>query len=184
MTFRVERVCEWLLLVKSVSKLYLQVDLICQNRHLVSYQQVPGSIPGSIDFFFLFSPIFLSFLTRSPLCSTRISKVGKCAVFQLWTPTYFWVIFKHRESPKLCSFFILSYHISKEVNLGGLLSQRGKNPCFLKITTLQFICYKKKGVRRIFTSCRRFHSRWALSAPFSFIFKCPVRAFYVISRGV
>ena len=25
-----ERVCEWALLVKSVSKLYLQVDLICQ----------------------------------------------------------------------------------------------------------------------------------------------------------
>ena len=40
------------LLVKSVSKLYLQVDLICQNRHLLSYRQVPGSIPGrgSIDF--------------------------------------------------------------------------------------------------------------------------------------
>ena len=34
-------------------------------------------------------PIFLSFLTRFPFCSTRISKVGKCAAFQLWTPTYF-----------------------------------------------------------------------------------------------
>ena len=48
------RVCEWgALLVKSVSKLYLQVDLICQNRHLVSYRRVPGSIPGrgSIDYF-------------------------------------------------------------------------------------------------------------------------------------
>ena len=40
-------------MVKSVSKLYLQVGLICQNRHLVSYRQVPGSIPGrgSIDYF-------------------------------------------------------------------------------------------------------------------------------------
>ena len=40
-------------LVKSVSKLYLQVDLICQNRYFVSYQRVPGSIPGrgSIDHF-------------------------------------------------------------------------------------------------------------------------------------
>ena len=49
------------LLVKSVSKLYLQVDLICQNRHLVSYRQVLGSIPGrdSIDFFF--SPFFSFF---------------------------------------------------------------------------------------------------------------------------
>ena len=26
---------------------------------------------------------------RFPFCSTRISKVGKCAAFQLWTPTYF-----------------------------------------------------------------------------------------------
>ena len=51
------RVCEWALLVKSVSKLYIQVDLICQNRHLVSYRQVPGSIPrrGSIMFFAHFS---------------------------------------------------------------------------------------------------------------------------------
>ena len=74
-----------------MSKLYLQVDLICQNRHLVSYRQVPGSIPcrGSIDFFSLFSHIFISFLTRFPFCSTRISKVGKCAALQLWTPTYF-----------------------------------------------------------------------------------------------
>ena len=38
---------------------------------------------------FLFSPIFLSFLTRFLFCSTRISKVDKCAAFQLWTPTYF-----------------------------------------------------------------------------------------------
>ena len=74
-------------LVKSVSKLYLQEDLICQNIHLVSYRQVPGSIPGrgSIDFF----PLFLSFLTRFPFCSTPISKVGKWAAFQLRTPTYF-----------------------------------------------------------------------------------------------
>ena len=50
----VSGLCNESILVKSVSKLYLQVDLICQNRHLVSYRQVPGSIPGrgSIDFFF------------------------------------------------------------------------------------------------------------------------------------
>ena len=28
-------------------------------------------------------------MTRLPFCSTRISKVGKCVAFQLWTPTYF-----------------------------------------------------------------------------------------------
>ena len=28
-------------------------------------------------------------MTRFPFCSTRISKVGKCAAFQLWTPMYF-----------------------------------------------------------------------------------------------
>ena len=39
-----------------MSKLYLQVDLICQNRHLVSYRQVPGSIPGRGSFYF--SPFF------------------------------------------------------------------------------------------------------------------------------
>ena len=88
----VYRVCKWALLVISVSKLYLQVDLICQNRHLVSYRQVPGSIPDRdrINFFFFFSPIFVSFLTRFPFCSTRISKVAKCTAFQLWTLTYFY----------------------------------------------------------------------------------------------
>ena len=82
-------------LVKSVSKLYLQVDLICQNRQLVSYRRVPGSIParGNIDYFY-FSLIFLSFLTRFPFCSTRISKIGKCVAFQLWTldPYVFFVV--------------------------------------------------------------------------------------------
>ena len=29
------------------------------------------------------------FMVRFPFCSTRISKVGKCIAFQLWTPTYF-----------------------------------------------------------------------------------------------
>ena len=29
------------------------------------------------------------FTWRFPFCSTRISKVGKCIAFQLWTPTYF-----------------------------------------------------------------------------------------------
>ena len=43
--------------VKSVSKLYLQVDLNCQNRHLVSYRRVPGSIPGRGSNEFC-SPIF------------------------------------------------------------------------------------------------------------------------------
>ena len=76
-------------LVKSVSKLYLQVDLICQNIHLVSYRRVPGSIPGrgSIDYFSFF-PHFSYFFDRFPFCSTRISKIGKCAAFQLWTPKY------------------------------------------------------------------------------------------------
>ena len=41
--------------------------------------------------FFSFSPVFLYFLTRFPFCSTRISKVGKRAAFQLWTHTYFFV---------------------------------------------------------------------------------------------
>ena len=41
----VTSLCEWAFLVKSVSKLYLQVDLICQNRYWVSYRPVPGSIP-------------------------------------------------------------------------------------------------------------------------------------------
>ena len=64
----VYRVCEWALLVKSVSKLNLHVDLICQNRHLVSYRQVPGSIPGrgSIDFF-SFLPPFFCFFDSVPL---------------------------------------------------------------------------------------------------------------------
>ena len=62
-TESVWRVCEWALLVKSVSKLYLQVDLICQNRHLVSYRQVPGSIPGQHWFF----PPFLSLFDSVPL---------------------------------------------------------------------------------------------------------------------
>ena len=44
--------------------------------------------PPVAAFFFLFSPIFISFLTRFHFCSTRISKVGKCAAFQLWTLTY------------------------------------------------------------------------------------------------
>ena len=50
-------------LVKSVSKLYHQEDLICQNRHLVSYRQVTGSIPGrcSIDYFSSFPHFFLFF---------------------------------------------------------------------------------------------------------------------------
>ena len=80
-------------LVKSVSKLYLQVDLICQNRHLNFYQLStgPGFDSRSRHHWFVFSisSIFLSFLTRFSFCSTRISKVGKCAAFQLWTPTYF-----------------------------------------------------------------------------------------------
>ena len=29
------------------------------------------------------------FMVRFPICFTRISKVGKCIAFQLWTPTYF-----------------------------------------------------------------------------------------------
>ena len=68
-TKSVYRVCEWALLVKSVSKLYLKVDLICQNRHLVSYWQVPGSIPGrgSIDFFFSFFTHFSPFFYSVPL---------------------------------------------------------------------------------------------------------------------
>ena len=59
----VKQVCEWALLIKSVSKLYLQVDLICQYRHLVSYRQVPGSIPGrgSIDYFSFFPHFSLFF---------------------------------------------------------------------------------------------------------------------------
>ena len=28
-------------------------------------------------------------MARFPFCSARISKVGKCIAFQLWTPTYF-----------------------------------------------------------------------------------------------
>ena len=68
-------------MVKSVSKLYLQVDRICQNRNLVSYRQVPGSIPGpgSIDF----SPIFLSFLTGSPSVPLEFPKLANAH------PTYF-----------------------------------------------------------------------------------------------
>ena len=64
----VYRVCEWALLVKSVSKLNLHVDLICQNIHLVSYRQVPGSIPGrgSIDYFSFF-PQFSLFFDSVPL---------------------------------------------------------------------------------------------------------------------
>ena len=67
--------------------------------------------------------------------------------------------------------FSYCHIISKKVNLGGLLSQRGKIPCFLM---QRFICFKQG----VFTSCRRFPSRWALSAPFflKLIFKCPVRA--------
>ena len=80
------RVCEWALLVKSVSKLYFQVDLICQNRQLVSYRRVPGSIPGRgrIDYFSLFFDS-VPFLIHSKFQNS------KCAAFQLWTPTYFWV---------------------------------------------------------------------------------------------
>ena len=32
---------------------------------------------------------FLHFMVRFPICFTRISKVGKCIAFQLWTPTFF-----------------------------------------------------------------------------------------------
>merc|ERR1711860_108615 len=32
------------------------------------------------------------FTWRFPFCSTRISKVGKCIAFQLWTPTYFTIV--------------------------------------------------------------------------------------------
>ena len=55
------------------------------NRSLVRFPVAAALI------IFLFSSIFLSFLTRFPFCSTRISKVGKCTAFQLWTPTYFYV---------------------------------------------------------------------------------------------
>ena len=41
-----------------MSKLYFQVDLICQNRHLVSYRRVPGSI---------FFPHFFLFFDSVPL---------------------------------------------------------------------------------------------------------------------
>ena len=46
---------------------WTKVDLICQNRHLVSYRQVPGSIPGrsSIDHF----PHFFLFFW---LCSSSV----------------------------------------------------------------------------------------------------------------
>ena len=36
-------------------------------------------------------------MTRFPFCFTRISKVGKCAAFQLWTPTYFLKFFSDIE---------------------------------------------------------------------------------------
>ena len=31
-------------------------------------------------------------MARFPICFTRISKVGKCIAFQLWTPTYFLMV--------------------------------------------------------------------------------------------
>ena len=51
-------------------------------------------VAAALIFFFLFSPIFLPFFTRFLFCSTRISKVGKCPAFQLWTPTYFFYILR------------------------------------------------------------------------------------------
>ena len=40
-------------------------------------------------FFFSLTHCFCQYISYAiPLCSTRISKVSKCAAFQLWTPTY------------------------------------------------------------------------------------------------
>ena len=44
-----------------------------------------------------------SFPWSSPLCSTRISKVGKCEAFQLWTPTYFICDLK-KNTDRTCTF--------------------------------------------------------------------------------
>ena len=64
-------------LVKSVSKLYLQVALICQNRYLVSYQRVPCSIPGrgSIDYFSFFPPFLSLFWLGSPSVPLEFPKL-------------------------------------------------------------------------------------------------------------
>ena len=45
------------------------------------------SRPRQQLFFPLFFPLFC--ICSLLFCSTRISKVGKCAALQLWTPTYF-----------------------------------------------------------------------------------------------
>ena len=57
-----------------------------------SYPKLQGSIPSSGSNYF---PIIFSLfcLCSLPFCSTRISKVGKCVAFQLWTPTYFKFVF-------------------------------------------------------------------------------------------
>ena len=72
--------------------------------HLASLQKIeaPSSITAwtqipyyylqicSLVFVFTHFYLFFVFLTRFPFCSTRISKVGKCAAaFQLWTPMDF-----------------------------------------------------------------------------------------------
>ena len=73
--FRVERVCEWALLVKSVSKLYLQVDLICQLDicSVIDRSRVRFPVAAALAIF-LFLPFFLFLTVRD---SRTVLKVWK-----------------------------------------------------------------------------------------------------------
>ena len=78
------------------------MDLVCQNIHLVSYRQVPGSIPGrgSIDFF---PPPFLSLFWLgfpsvpfefTKLANAQPSNFGPLRIFTLRFDDFFSLVEK------------------------------------------------------------------------------------------
>ena len=85
-------------------------------------------------------------MVRFPICFTRISKVGKCIAFQLWTPTYFvllnWIL--------KCILFIFRYRYRgsyKSVRGSGTLTPNFA-PRSLKVVECWTIHWRNQYVKR------------------------------------
>ena len=86
-----------------------------------------------------------------PTCSTRNSKVGKCAAFQLWTPTVYIVIVVQRQQcihhsaiqTVLMTHFVLLYtaHIVASTVLHMYMENKCYNAYFMATTSGTFLLH-------------------------------------------
>ena len=82
------------------------------------------------------------FMVWFPICFTRISKVGKCIAFQLWTPTYFLSI-----EDENCN-FLREIDAKLETLKNYLAQQNGKRSRNLSFNQIMFSKYGKAKEQR------------------------------------